>query len=581
MHMVLNNPDLVEWISQRSLSNYTIIRDLSEQFAKDPNGNQNEEVERLLFEAFSKYSKNATSLPRGGRLAKLVNNPLYLNEGVIRNELANWIQQFLPWPLQKVKNKESLLRKLEFGVFLIVMDEKWENVLRNWTWLTKEIGVDDDIPQAVPSEYSDLVPDAPIGWLLGYQYSKNEKGGGVFRYIHYLGIGRWLLLHFHKIFALRDGTYGPHVFLTSGTSWAPGSPQFHLSKSPDAILLPSQKEQKQTGALNIYFEYKPFFENDKPIRVSGIYGNRRIKQIKKLTLRLSTKQGEKTSIFQQELDYWIKKNPEQPRKILLVVGSYKEARTITHVLNGTPEWNQRVLCMLPDDDPALSLEGISLSRGEIERFSSRDADILVAPLLAIQRGFNILDDHKGAYLGSAFFLVRPFPVPDDIGQHLIGINQKAMQMILENKGQIPSTYGQGAQAFIQYRRNMYKCWSKRLSSFKSSDYEYIHEVAWDQFVIVWQTIGRLVRGKRSARVFFVDGAFHQSDENCTLFQWYNILNQYLGENTHESDLDIQLAKTLYEPAYQALKQVYLQLGGKEDAEPISNKRTSTSSVGHS
>jgi hypothetical protein len=577
MHMILNNPDLVKWISQRPLTNYIIIRDLAEQFAKDPYGNKNEEVEKLLFEAFSAYSRNATSLQRGGRLAELVNNPLYLKEGVIRNELSHWIQQFLPWSLKEIKNKDALLRKLEFGVFLIVMDEKWENVLRNWGWITKEVGDDGDIPQTIPTEYSDLVPDSPIGWLLGYQYTQNEKGGGLFRYIHCLGIGRWILYHFHEIFAFIDGTYGPHVFITSATSWAPGSPQFHLSKQPDALLIPTHKELE---APKIYFEYKPFFENDKPIRVSGFYGNLRTEQIKKLALRLSIKQGEKASFFQRELDYWVKQNPEQPRKILLVVGSYKEARIITHVLNGTTEWNQRVLCMLPDDDPDLSLDSISLSRGEIESFSSRDADILVAPLLAIQRGFNILDDHKGALLGSAFFLVRPFPVPDDISQHVIGINQKAMQLILENKDQIPSTYGKGAQALIKYRRDMYKHWSKRLSSFKSNDNEYIYEVAWDQFVIVWQTVGRLVRGNRSARVFFVDGAFHQSNSNSTLFQWYNILNQYLGDNTQASALDIQLAKTLYEPAYQGLKQILFQLGGVEDAESFSFKRTSTHSLGY-
>ncbi|AWI11688.1 MAG: hypothetical protein WAW77_11395 [Caldibacillus thermoamylovorans] len=55
----------------------------------------------------------------------------------------------------------------------------------------------------------------------------------------------------------------------------------------------------------------------------------------------------------------------------------------------------------------------------MEHFAETEADILVAPILAISRGYNILDiNGNGALFGSAFFLVRPYPVPNNLGYYV-------------------------------------------------------------------------------------------------------------------------------------------------------------------
>lgn len=48
--------------------------------------------------------------------------------------------------------------------------------------------------------------------------------------------------------------------------------------------------------------------------------------------------------------------------------------------------------------------------------NSMNADILIAPAMAIERGHNIVDEYGHSALSAVFFMVRPMAVPDDIQQ---------------------------------------------------------------------------------------------------------------------------------------------------------------------
>src|SRR5207249_4064038 len=94
-----------------------------------------------------------------------------------------------------------------------------------------------------------------------------------------------------------------------------------------------------------------------------------------------------------------------------------------------PDWSDKVRQMISDhgtlDDELLGNDG-TLPRGLAHHFALTGAWILIAPLMAIERGHNIINADGSAAIGAAFFLVRPHPRPDDLGFAIHSINRWAM-----------------------------------------------------------------------------------------------------------------------------------------------------------
>ena len=84
---------------------------------------------------------------------------------------------------------------------------------------------------------------------------------------------------------------------------------------------------------------------------------------------------------------------------------------------------------------------------------------------------------------------------------------------------------------------------------------------WDQLVVMWQVIGRLVRGGAPARVVFVDAAFAPGEAGLTatdtpetslLLSMRQVLAPYFADDSGIDPVDRSLVDNLYEPLYQAL-----------------------------
>jgi hypothetical protein len=435
------------------------------------------------------------------------------------------------------------------------MDKRLDSLLRNWLWVAHDYGERAMLDQSPPDDYINLVPEAPMGNLLGYQYDENPQRnqGGILRYIQCHGLGRWLLLNFHQLYADLDGTPGPHVLLASATSWSPGSPQFHITAPPNAILSQPKAEREAIEKHSLFRPNSVPDDTGSFIRISGVQGKKREDNIRRLMRYLGAPQGSGPSLLERELQYWQEQGMR--RKVLVVVGSYQEARLAAHALLEMPGWRDRVVSLHPDDDDAL--DTWLLPRADVENLSARKADVLIAPLLAIQRGFNILDDAGAALLGTAFFLTRPIPVPSDLGQHVTGVNSWAVRRLTAAGGKLPASgYGSLSGAVREMRQSAYREWRRRIEAgqfgIAGMDKDLQQELMWDQFVAVWQTVGRLVRRGRPARVFFVDAAFHPQAGVSMLHQWVQMLREYLGESSNRSEVERELAETLYGPAYRAL-----------------------------
>ena len=124
------------------------------------------------------------------------------------------------------------------------------------------------------------------------------------------------------------------------------------------------------------------------------------------------------------------------------MGSYREATAAADLLQAMPRWRGRVQVLAADDadldhaapDDASSSAAISqaaaLRRGDLASFADDpDAELLVAPLLAVERGHNILNKQRKAAFGTVIFLARPHPRPDDLSLAVFAINDWVTRLV--------------------------------------------------------------------------------------------------------------------------------------------------------
>jgi len=565
-YLLGNYRDLAKWAKRARLINPSMYEQLADDLSRPEKGAAiNEEVRRDLLKTFRPFW--TTPLARsGGELTEWIYTVLRDNLPARRlmDYLEKWLAKQLPWEMKDRKRTQLMVRRLAFCLLLTTTNRRIDDIVDRWNAAATEFGTLENVENGPPDKYITLVPDPPVGRVLGNQYveSGNELGG-IMKYTRYRGIGRWLLLNFHDIYADLDNTFGPHVFLTSATSWSPGSPQFHLAKSPDAVLSPPSNYLDAISTSSFFAEFVP--DEHGLITVSGRSGEEREHNLAKLVRYLAAYDDDEQSRLDQELTYWRERGVE--RRILLIVGSYSEAKLVVRSLREFPRWRNNVRRLIADDDPDQDV--YALRRGGVETLREYNADVLVAPLLAIQRGFNILDDIGGALLGSVFFLVRPYPIPHDLNQHIMGINAWALRK-LENRWRfLPARYAQFSTAGVRKLRHdaLRQQWLRRLGSSGSGldgmDKDLYRELLWNQFVVIWQTVGRLVRQGRPARVFFMDAKFApQGEHRQMLAGWLEQLGNYLEHDSKKPIVEQELARLLYKVVYDAMKRDLAHLGRK-------------------
>ena len=553
--LLSTTPRIVKWIKRRQLTNVGLFSQLATAFSKmspaDPAAQK--ALKKALMEEFRQYWANPLRQQEQGDFHVWVNRLLGtdIREQNLQRELRQWATKRLGWGKTLDSRKRLLLRKLDFCLTLAALLKRTSDIFYQLNWIDDEVNAKESLKSSdfEPADaLVNLIPDPPLGVVLGARLIHHvpERSLGMLNAMRYRGIGRWLLLNFVSLYKLQTGWHGPHMLLTSATSWLPGSAQFHLAVSPHALLLPND----EASSPNIDIKFRPVrLENSKWIHVSGA-GKRRELRLRQLVRKLAT--GGKSSDLQEELDYW--RDSGKKRSILLVVNSYEQAKWMLEELERLPEWQGRVRRLIPDD--AEFEDEFTMHAREVEQFYEHEADILIAPLMAIQRGFNILDEEDAALLGTAYFLVRPFPPPDDISPQVLGMNAWLLDQLQPNTRILREEYSSfGIQAIQKLRLEAYKRWNQRMTAGQRGvagmDAMVYDEFLRDQFVTIWQTIGRLLRGGRDARVYFADGAFApKKGKRRMLPDWCVMLDALLHA---DSDVDQQIAASLYGTAWQAFR----------------------------
>ena len=194
--------------------------------------------------------------------------------------------------------------------------------------------------------------------------------------------------------------------------------------------------------------------------------------------------------------------------------------------------------------------------------------MLIAPLLAVERGHNIVVPGGKAAIGTVYFLARPHhvlttspwpPRRSTTGRSAKSAAQAAAstQPLRPPAARTTPDCASGPRPPAKWHRFL----TRRLS-WTSLPPDEKTAFTWDQLVVIWQVIGRLVRGGVAARVYFVDGAFAPREAGFTgddtpatslLASMLHELAPYFDPESAQSAIDRSLVQALYDPLYRALR----------------------------
>jgi hypothetical protein len=491
--------------------------------------------------------------------------------------LRAWLRQQPSAPRDRQALREYVLR-LKFAIMVQVLAESLNTLVLKWKQVEVILGLEGSsslLFYSPPDDYAPLLPDAPMGNVLGFQYLRphdDPKAAGDLRCFRCMGVGRWLLQHFHD-FLSSDGIVGPHTLLLSGTSWAGNSPSYHLQLPVTGILLPPHEEVEEIAksAFTLDIQYN---SQNHPISISGKRGQKRKNALHEMLDELSREQHPGSITLPSKLESKREELPEDRRRILLVVGSYAEAKeAFLYLLSKRPAWSEEIVYLVSDDEEFESEwqgKDPRLRRGLVNQFIKTGAWLLIAPLMSVERGHNIVNDEGKAALGAVYFLVRPHPRPDDISYIISSMNAWYMHH-RTNAAWLATLHSQGRPTLEDtteaFRGQAFKEWRRLLrtpliySTLKDND---LPALIWTQLVSIWQVIGRLVRGGCAAQVLFCDAKFapqiakdeaDETEKTSLLIGMKTVLQPFFSPESSHSARERDLVRILYEPLYRALERL--------------------------
>ncbi|MFJ5738859.1 pPIWI_RE_Z domain-containing protein [Streptomyces microflavus] len=416
--------------------------------------------------------------------------------------------------------RQKLAERFEFTLLLSALEPRLAMINAMWPRVEAALSLGYNTMYRRPLDYGPMVPEAPMGNVLGFQFrvSGEDEGGvrsGELTFFRCSGVGRELLRAMPHLASV-DGRPGAHLLLMSGSSWAGASSRYHVCV-PVGVIIEPPAEVTERIADESLMRFEFIDDGDEMLRLSGTHPDDRPEKLRRIATHLGA--GEYEALEGGPLERELLSLPPGRDQILLLVGSYTEARVVADTLhNLNSRWHESVLCLVsddeeiaPEDEAPSAYRARSLRRGDVEHLKDLDADILVAPLLAVERGHNILNDDDEAAIGTVYFLARPNPHPEDLSLAVHAVNDWIVRAVTGGDFatwvQSGATVEEGADEVRSLARSRWYTVLARPMAWSSLGDEVREQVTWDMLVLMWQVIGRLVRGGVPARVVFVDAAF--------------------------------------------------------------------------
>ncbi|MFW6026476.1 MAG: hypothetical protein ACOCRX_09045, partial [Candidatus Woesearchaeota archaeon] len=462
-------------------------------------------------------------------------------------------------------DSKLLYNKVKLLLLIRLLEVSLKYILFNWSIAVDKIGI--NVEQVsyfhrILNDYTPIIRENPLANIFGFRYLKEGVSAPLLYTYVFKGFFKYLILNYDKAYYYSDGTLGPSVILFSGSSWLPESTKSHLNIKVNAILEKSPEEISEINKTSFHFI-------DTGVSVSGSIGSKRLQNLNNVVNELikDANDTNNISLLRKAFD---KIDNKTRKRLLFLVGSYKEVDSVGEYLKNNLDkkfWGEKGYCrMIKDDEP---VDEFSLNRSRIDQFYKKEAKILIAPLKAINRGHNILNSKGQSALGAAFFLIRPMPIPTNFSNQIAYINHWALDLIENIKGQ--KVEDSMADYFIKKLRTKSIIeWKKLNQKFikyggiHSYDEKTLFNVYANQFVLIWQAIGRLLRGNSHAQIYFCDQKMNSSFSegvdpirNSMLVGFYCLLKKYF---ISEDNYQRQIVEALYTPVYEALQKQMKELG---------------------
>ncbi|GAA0404189.1 hypothetical protein [Paenibacillus motobuensis] len=463
-----------------------------------------------------------------------------------QNLLVKIVDKKLKGSIQPRVNQNLFYAQLEFFIYLCRAEECIKFILTSFAMVQPKLGISADFSPlfTMQKDYQPFMKEAMTGTMIGYKYDlKDGDTTGAFKLIEYTGVGRLLLYDWHRVYEDSDQKQGPSVIFLSGTSHAPESAHYHLNTGANWML----RADRNPSKVNMTFQPLYSIRQNGFLEISGIRDEEtRNGHLYEMVQLLK-------SDIQYELNYW--KQMGSARRVLLVVNSYDDVATVGRALRSDHHWEQRYKLLTRDR----SQEADQYPRSMIELFHKDKAELLVVPLHSVGRGYNILNQNGEALFGSVFFLIRPYPIPNDMN-YLVQSLHAYLPSYLQQITQQGINYDKAMSKLRQISNTKFEAMYKKPDFWSIlSDFE--REVmAWFTFIPIWQMIGRLLRGGKDARVFYCDSKFNakpagKQEGMSMLDSWAAIMKK------HKSD---PLFNSLYSPFIHGINQMIREVHNDEE-----------------
>jgi pPIWI RE three-gene island domain Z len=563
-----SQPKLVEWLGSNPFTGRSVFAHIIRDILEPTSENENEELKtkltrkersqqrlkrieaglppeeerqrrKQLLQTIEDFLQAPLNRRKGGELSDIAFTILSAeNERAALDEVADWLNRWLESLEITIADNskfEETTRHLYFAILVAVLTNRLAFLVDHLSALmrTSIIDLHDTSLSLVyrpPRDYLPILPSAPVGNILGFKYTRNlgSNRGGKLEYFRYVGVGRYLLLNFPTLWAV-DGWDGPHTVLISGTSYAPGSPAYQIQKQPTVLLEPAPNNDKagDAGIGESEFFFRPQQSTGRYIALSGQPPAVRKNKAEEMVKAICNKPGQSKSFLEHLFDALKDKEQLDPQRwgkrhrVLVITNSYDEAEWVESVLKsvyrveniaGEAIPQGQGIKVLRRDNAPVHLSGIR--RGKIRDLNQLPTQIVVAPLMALERGHNILNDSRIAAFGAAVFLCRPMPVPDDWQTTVQQLNNWALENASNSALYEPMQRRGDALTLANVEDEFYKYavakmldLSCRAMSFKQLTDDERSVLCWTQLVSIWQIIGRLVRGGVPCIVNFLDVKF--------------------------------------------------------------------------
>ncbi|MBX5459122.1 MAG: hypothetical protein IRZ31_19690, partial [Thermogemmatispora sp.] len=206
--LLLRERALMEWITRQGsyFSSLTLLEKLTVAVCGISRVLDQAEQERRYKEFWPPLARFLDD-PLGERgeheLAALTRQVISLpDDERVREQLRRWLQR-QPFVCLDEQGLEIWTVRLQFALLLEVLADSLDALIHDWREMEALFGLEGSsatLFYSPPPDYAPLLPDAPMGNILGFQYVRSSERAsepGELRFFRCMGVGRWLLLHLH------------------------------------------------------------------------------------------------------------------------------------------------------------------------------------------------------------------------------------------------------------------------------------------------------------------------------------------------------------------------------------------------